>query len=93
MKRDGKILLKGYGIKHGGEVLDAEILGVKKALEAALELSERDNGGRDGRQQINVLTDSQSMSEATCRQQSRDKDRDKDQDKNAREEVAILHYA
>ena len=25
LKRDGKTLLKGCGIKHGGEVLDAEI--------------------------------------------------------------------
>ena len=64
LKRDGNTLLKGYGIKHGGEVLDAEILGARKALEAALELSERENGGRDGRQQINVLTDSQSAVKA-----------------------------
>ena len=32
LKRDGKTSLKGRGTKHGGEVLDAEILGARKAL-------------------------------------------------------------
>ena len=41
-------------------MLDAEILGARKALEAVLELSEMGNGGRDGRQWINLLMDSQS---------------------------------
>nr|ABW72065.1 TE1b [Blumeria hordei] len=68
LKRDGKTLLKGCGIKHGGEVLDAEILGARKALEAALEaalgLLDRENGGRNGRQRVNVLIDSQSVVKA-----------------------------
>ena len=50
LKRDGKTLLNGCGIKHGGEVLDAEIIRARKALEAVLGLMERENGGSDGRQ-------------------------------------------
>ena len=37
-KRDGKTQLKGCGIKYGGKVLDGEIVGARKALEAALGL-------------------------------------------------------
>lgn len=56
--------MKGYGIKHGGEVLDAENIGARKGLEVALGLLEMENAGRDGSQQINVLTDSQSAVKA-----------------------------
>ena len=56
--------MKGCGIKHSSEVLDAKIIGARKALEAALGLLEMENGGGDGRQQINVLTDSQSAVKA-----------------------------
>ena len=39
-------------------MLDAEIVDATKALEAALGLLEMENGERDIRQRINVLTDS-----------------------------------
>ena len=45
-------------------MLDAEIVGARKALEAALRLLERENWGRDGRQKINVLTNSHSAVKA-----------------------------
>ena len=51
-------------IKHGGEALDSGILGARKALEAALRLLERENGGSGDRQRMNVLTDSQSAVKA-----------------------------
>lgn len=60
LKRDGRLIGKGSGIKHGGEVLDAEIIGARKALKAALEFMEeeqRRKGG--GLQRVHVLLDSQ----------------------------------
>ena len=42
LKKDGKLTGKESGIKHGGEVLDAEIAGARKALEAALEFLENE---------------------------------------------------
>ena len=47
LKKDGKLISKGSGIKHGGEVLDVEIIGARKALEAALEFME-DEQVREG---------------------------------------------
>ena len=32
LKKDGQLIGKGSGIKHGGEMLDAEIMGARKAL-------------------------------------------------------------
>lgn len=60
LKRDGKTIDRDSGTIHGGEVLDAEIVGVRKALEAALQISglESRTPGKVA-QPIYVLTDSQ----------------------------------
>ncbi|CCU76238.1 TE1b-like protein [Blumeria hordei DH14] len=60
LKKDGKDIGKGSGIKHGGEVLDAEIIGARKALEAALEFLDNGKSRKvGGSQQIHVFLDSQ----------------------------------
>ena len=46
LRNDGKLIGKGSGIKHGGEVLDAEITGARKALEAALGLRRTSSAGK-----------------------------------------------
>ncbi|KAI0998159.1 hypothetical protein K3495_g10032 [Podosphaera aphanis] len=57
LQREGKTFASGNGIKHGGEVFDAEITGARKALEAALRV-----GGRS--QHIHLLFDSQQAAKA-----------------------------
>ena len=52
LKRNGQTLLTGSGIRHGGEALDAEITGARKALEAAL-------GLQSATQRVYLLMDSQ----------------------------------
>ena len=60
LKKDRKLISKGSGIKHGGEMLDAEIIGVRKALEAALEFTEDERSRKGGGSwQIHVFLDSQ----------------------------------
>ncbi|KAI0996073.1 hypothetical protein K3495_g12108 [Podosphaera aphanis] len=60
LKRGGMTLLSESGIIHGGEVLDAEIVGARKALEAALRILEAERWRSGGRpQQVNVMMDSQ----------------------------------
>ena len=57
LKRKGKTLLTGSGIRHGGEALDAEITGASKALEAALGLQsagQRVYLSMDSQQAINI---------------------------------------
>lgn len=60
LRKDGKLIGKGSGIKHGEEVLDADIVGARKALEAALEfLVNKKRRKVGGSQQIHVFLDSQ----------------------------------
>lgn len=59
LKLDGKTFQKGSGIKHGGEALDAEIMGAKEALKAALgHLRGKEYLAKGTTQCINVLMDS-----------------------------------
>lgn len=65
LKRDGRTILTGRGIVHGGEVLDAEIVGARKALEAALKIlgnERQSSGSRPPR--INIVMDSQQARKA-----------------------------
>ncbi|KAI0991475.1 hypothetical protein K3495_g16712, partial [Podosphaera aphanis] len=60
LKRAGKTFLKESGVVHGGEVLDAEIVAARKALEATLRVVRENHGTRTGRmQRIHLLMDSQ----------------------------------
>ncbi|KAI1001737.1 hypothetical protein K3495_g6465 [Podosphaera aphanis] len=60
LKRGGMTLLRESGIIHGGEVLDAEIVGARKALEATLRILEAERWRSGGRpQQVKVMMDSQ----------------------------------
>ncbi|KAI0991356.1 hypothetical protein K3495_g16831, partial [Podosphaera aphanis] len=60
LKREGTTFFRGSGIAHGGEVLDAEILGAENALEAALSFVEEEQRKfGDTKQRIHVLLDSQ----------------------------------
>ena len=60
LKKDGKLISKGSGIKHGGEVLDPEIIYARKALEAAVEFMEDEQSRQGGGSwQIHVFLDSQ----------------------------------
>ncbi|KAI1006684.1 hypothetical protein K3495_g1542 [Podosphaera aphanis] len=52
MQREEKTFASGNGIKHGGEVFDAEITGARKTLEAALRVVGRSH-------QIHLFIDSQ----------------------------------
>ena len=62
LRNDAKLIGKGSGIKHGGEVLDAEIIGARKALEAALEFLDNGKSRKEGgSQQIHVFLDSQQV--------------------------------
>lgn len=58
LKRYGKTLFKEGGIQHGGEILDAEITGAFKALEAALRIKEAQEQLGDTIWQVNVFLDS-----------------------------------
>ncbi|KAI0996528.1 hypothetical protein K3495_g11653 [Podosphaera aphanis] len=60
LKREGITLLRGSGIVHGGEVLDAEIIGARNALESALSFVREEQQRLGERKQIiHVLLDSQ----------------------------------
>ncbi|KAI0990863.1 hypothetical protein K3495_g17324, partial [Podosphaera aphanis] len=60
LKREGLTVCRGSGIVHGGEVLDAEIIGARQALEAALRLAAEEQRRLWGiKQQIHILLDSQ----------------------------------
>ncbi|KAI1006537.1 hypothetical protein K3495_g1683 [Podosphaera aphanis] len=60
LKREGRTLLQGSGIVHGGEVLDAEILGAKNALESALRfIREEQQRLSERKQHIHVFLDIQ----------------------------------
>ena len=60
LKREGTTFFRGSAIPHGGEVLDAEIIGAKNALEAALSFVEEEQRKfGDTKQRIHVLLDSQ----------------------------------
>ncbi|KAI0992330.1 hypothetical protein K3495_g15856, partial [Podosphaera aphanis] len=54
LQREGKTFASGNGIKHGGEVFDAEITGARKALDAALKVA-----ATTQQTKIHVLIDSQ----------------------------------
>ncbi|KAI0995178.1 hypothetical protein K3495_g13003 [Podosphaera aphanis] len=49
LKRGGKTFLKESGVVHGGEVLDAEIVAARKALEATLRVVRENHGIITGR--------------------------------------------
>ncbi|KAI1005893.1 hypothetical protein K3495_g2324 [Podosphaera aphanis] len=60
LKREDSNFLRGSGILHGGEVIDAEIIGARYALEVALRVVEEEQrrfGGKKPR--IHILLDSQ----------------------------------
>ncbi|KAI1008046.1 hypothetical protein K3495_g197 [Podosphaera aphanis] len=60
LKIGGMTLLRESGIIHGGEVLDAEIVGARKAPDAALRILEAERWRSGGRpQQVNEMIDSQ----------------------------------
>ncbi|KAI0996433.1 hypothetical protein K3495_g11748 [Podosphaera aphanis] len=58
LKRGGKTFLKESGVVHGGEVLDAEIVAARKALEATLRVVRENHRTITGRmQRIHLLMD------------------------------------
>ncbi|KAI1005862.1 hypothetical protein K3495_g2359 [Podosphaera aphanis] len=59
LKREGTTFLRGFGIVHGGEVLDAEIIGARNALESALSFVRDEQRLGEKKQNIHVLLDSQ----------------------------------